>query len=175
LTDLWQELERLRSENAELRRRLGLQVNDPAEKEWTKPTRSFLQVGQPPLTADSSSAEKITCFRNLFRGREDVYAVHWINERTGKKGYAPAVEDPWNSRKGKPKKYLPLTDHAIHDHLVGEKVYRLFGGQKARVRSCIDTFSRLTREIIILLCILQYLHKQYPSHKHYADLSHQLR
>ena len=121
LTDLLQELKRLRSENAELRRRLGLQVNEPAEKEWTK-TRSVTQVGQPSLTADSPSWEKITWFRNLFRGRDDVYAVHWTNERSGKKGYAPAIEDPWNSGKGKPKKYLPVTDLAIHDHLVGDKV-----------------------------------------------------
>ena len=61
-------------------------------------------------------------FRNLFRGRDDVYAVYWTNERSGKKGYSPAVEDPWNSAKGKSKKYLPVTDRVIHDHLVGESV-----------------------------------------------------
>ena len=75
-----------------------------------------------PLTIGSPSADKIALFRNLFRGRGDVYPVYWISERTGKKGYSPAVEDPWSSGKGTPKQYLPLTDEVIHLHLVGERV-----------------------------------------------------
>jgi len=121
--ELRRELERLRKENAELRRRLGISVNQPTHSHDTKSEqRSLNESSIFSLTADSSSAEKISLFRNLFRGREDVYAVSWTNERSGKKGYSPAVEDPWNFRKGKAKRYLALTDQVIHDHLTGEKV-----------------------------------------------------
>jgi len=121
--ELRRELERLRKENAELRGRLGISVNQPTRRYDTKSEQQSLNESSIfSLTADSSSAEKIALFRNLFRGREDVYAVFWTNERSGKKGYSPAVEDPWNSGKGKPKKYLPLADKVIHDHLTGEKV-----------------------------------------------------
>jgi len=121
--ELHRELERLRKENAELRRRLGITVSEPTRSYETKPERRPLDVSSiASLTADSPSTDKIALFQNLFRGREDVYAVFWTNERSGKKGYSPAVEDPWNSGKGKPKKYLPLTERVIHDHLVGEKI-----------------------------------------------------
>ena len=70
--------------------------------------------------------EKIKLFRTLFRGREDVYAVFWFNERTGKKGYSPACEDPWSSKKGKAKNYLPLTDEVILSHLTGEKIIGVY-------------------------------------------------
>lgn len=30
--------------------------------------------------------EKISIFRNLFKGREDVFAKYWVSRRTGKKG-----------------------------------------------------------------------------------------
>jgi len=121
--EILRELERLRKENAELRWRLGSPVIQPTGSYYTKSEqRSSNNSPLISLTADSSSAEKISLFRNLFRGREDVYAVSWTNERSGKKGYSPAVEDPWNFRKGKPKRYLALTDQVIHDHLTGERV-----------------------------------------------------
>lgn len=61
----------------------------------------------------------------LFKGREDVYALFWMNEQTGKKGFSPACENPW-APKGKPKKYLPLTDQALHDHLAGKATIGIY-------------------------------------------------
>jgi len=122
-SDLREEVEQLRRENAALRRRLSLYVGDPSQTR--SPKTESVSIGIRPiasLTADSTSAEKIALFRDLFRGRDDVFAVYWVNEGNGKKGYSPAVEDPWNSRKEKPKKYLSVTDRVIHDHLVGERV-----------------------------------------------------
>ncbi len=121
--ELRSELERLREENAELRKLLSLSIHEPSRNYQQKfdPARvNTNPIGS--LTADSPAVEKIALFRNLFRGRDDVFALYWTNERTGKKGYSPAIEDPWNHVKGKPKKYLPLTDTVIHDHLIGEKV-----------------------------------------------------
>jgi hypothetical protein len=123
LEKMQRELDRLRKENFELRRRLGMSIAEPTLNYHARSKEPVLDDAPLPLlTADSSTREKITLFRNLFKGREDVYAIFWTNERSGKKGYSPAVEDPWNSAKGKPKKYLPLNDQVIHDHLVGEKI-----------------------------------------------------
>jgi hypothetical protein len=47
------------------------------------------------LTAESAAAEKITLFRRLFAGRQDVLPVRWDNRHTGKSGYAPACENEW--------------------------------------------------------------------------------
>ena len=131
LEEMQRELARLREENAELRRRLGMSVAEPTLSYGGKSEESPLGRGPVPLlTADSSTREKILLFRNLFRGREDVFAVFWTNERSGKKGYSPAVKDPWNSGKSKAKEYLPLTDQVIHDHLAGEKVIGCYPLQK---------------------------------------------
>ena len=116
------ELERLRKENAELRKRLGMSVAPQALNDHvTAEERAPLEL-LPSVTADSSTREKINLFRDLFRGRDDVYPIFWTNDRTGKKGYSPAAENPWNSAVGQPKAYLPLSDQVIHDHLSGEKV-----------------------------------------------------
>ncbi|TMA83462.1 MAG: restriction endonuclease subunit R [Deltaproteobacteria bacterium] len=107
----------------ELRRLLGLSVREPSRGYQEKSDQLPLKIEPTSsLTADSTAADKIALFRSLFRGRDDVYANFWTNERSGKKGYSPAVEHPWNSGTGKPKKYFPLTERVIHEHLVGEKI-----------------------------------------------------
>jgi superfamily II DNA or RNA helicase len=141
-----QEIERLRQENARLRRKLGIEASEPrADYSQSGPTsagadtrvaeiqeaRSYgryepISARPPQVGANLSAQEKIKLFRALFRGREDVYAVFWSNERTGKKGYSPACEDPWSSRKEKPKKYLPLTDEVILSHLSGERTIGVY-------------------------------------------------
>jgi hypothetical protein len=103
-----QEIERLRQENAQLRKKLGIKVSEPKSDynqsrpssvgadiivEETQDTRTYgghghsiSAAGSPGIDSNFSSGEKIKLFRALFRGREDVYAVFWFNERTGKKG-----------------------------------------------------------------------------------------
>jgi superfamily II DNA or RNA helicase len=139
-----QEIERLRQENAQLRKKLGVseakadysQTGSTAGSdiavEETQEARSYgrhglsTSAGPPRIDSSFSTQEKIKLFRALFRGREDIYAAFWFNERTGKKGYSPACEDPWSSRKGKPKKYLPLTDDVILSHLTGERIIGVY-------------------------------------------------
>ncbi|MFC1678708.1 DEAD/DEAH box helicase family protein, partial [Elusimicrobiota bacterium] len=122
-----QEIARLREENSNLKQQLGLAVAEPPVAYVTKSGELPLQApALPTVHSDSPSKEKITLFRTLFRGREDVYAVYWSNERTGKKGYAPACEDPWAARKGQPKKYLPLIDDVVSQHLTGRNIIGVF-------------------------------------------------
>ena len=126
--DPQEELARLRSENARLRNMLGIAVSEqiipPLIPEVAAADSSCEPL--PSVTVHSSTQEKIALFQALFRGRHDVYALFWVNERTGKRGYAPACEDPWTSMKGKPKRYLPLTNEVIQEHLSGTNTIGIF-------------------------------------------------
>jgi hypothetical protein len=46
-------------------------------------------VPSPPR----SSLEKVKLFRQLFRGRVDLYPTRFTSKKTGKAGYAPACFD----------------------------------------------------------------------------------
>jgi hypothetical protein len=46
-------------------------------------------------TSALSNADKITLFRSLFRGRDDVFPRRWENPKSGKIGYAPACRNEW--------------------------------------------------------------------------------
>ncbi len=74
----------------------------------------------------STVEEKIRLFRSLFKGREDVFALYWINERTGKRGFSPARADSYGTATKRKEKYLPLTDEVLHDHLSGTKVVGIY-------------------------------------------------
>ncbi len=135
------ELDRLRHENAELRRRLDRY--EPPPPQPLQSGESPLPPVTPPtplptLDSHSTSHDKIVLFRDIFRGREDVYPTLWQNEKTGKKGYAPACENPW-AGKGVPKKYRPLTDQVVQDHLSGKitiGVYPLLKDNTCRFLAC---------------------------------------
>ena len=83
------------------------------------------------VTNQSTEEVKITLFRSLFRGREDVYARRFESRTTGKSGYQPDCENEW--RPGicqKPKikcsqcdqrRFIPLSDEVIRNHLTGRK------------------------------------------------------
>ncbi|MHB8692114.1 MAG: TOTE conflict system archaeo-eukaryotic primase domain-containing protein [Solirubrobacteraceae bacterium] len=107
------EIERLRTENEQLRTLLKL----------AQQTQTVLAPSKaaPASSASSptSASEKVALVRRLFRGRDDVYALRWESARTGKSGYAPATAEGW-SRHG-PKTYLPLSDEAIERHLRGRE------------------------------------------------------
>jgi superfamily II DNA or RNA helicase len=86
-------------------------------------------IKNAPVTNVSSPLAKITLFRSLFRGREDVFPKRWDNPKTGKSGYAPACANEWVPRIcGKPevkcgdcpnRAFLPVTDEVLDGHLRG--------------------------------------------------------
>lgn len=82
-----------------------------------------------------NTLEKITLFRSLFRGREDVFAIRW--EKGDKNGYMPAYfYDPYRFRAHKmkggtfqnytDKSFLQLSDEEIVKHLNGEQLIGLY-------------------------------------------------
>lgn len=96
------EIERLRSENERLKAMLeafALKQASSLSRPPTKPASVARPGTSPALPAHQSQAtiaeQRISLFRSLFRGREDVYAVRWENKK-GKSGYSPACANEWN-------------------------------------------------------------------------------
>ena len=89
---------------------------------------NLFDVADPLPRVDNGSIprDKVDLFRALFVGRNDVYAVRWENERTGKSGWAPAVEGGWPAARRSGRHYLPLTDEVIAAHLSGRVMVGLY-------------------------------------------------
>lgn len=84
--------------------------------------------------------ERLTLFRSLFVGREDVYAARW--EKDGRKGWSPQVDrqpgQTWKEANAA-RQYRPLTDAVIHDHLSGRitaGMYPMLADDTCRLLVC---------------------------------------
>ncbi|MBU2602842.1 MAG: DEAD/DEAH box helicase [Actinobacteria bacterium] len=81
------------------------------------------------VTRASPAADKIALFRQLFRGREDVWARRWESRKSGHSGYQPACANEWTAGLCDKRRHrcaecvnrdlLPLTDEVIRGHLTG--------------------------------------------------------
>lgn len=79
---------------------------------------------------NSSPDTKISLFRSLFRGCDDVYPIRFESRKTGRTSYQPACSHEWVKglcEKGKvkyakcPNRYfLPVTDETVRYHLSGQ-------------------------------------------------------
>ncbi len=81
--------------------------------------------------------EKIKIFKDIFRGREDVFAVYWEKADKSASGYTPACLNEWKTglchklQRMKCKdcpnsKYAGLNDDYIALHLRGQKIYGIY-------------------------------------------------
>jgi hypothetical protein len=121
---------RLREENARLRRLLAAHSIPIPRLAPEKPPPAKAVEPAPPVDKEERARKRIALFRSLFRGREDVYARRWEND-DGRHGYAPAHVKDWKAinrsrpedRKEvaqKTRKFLPMTDAVIEQHLLGQ-------------------------------------------------------
>lgn len=72
-------------------------------------------------------------------GRDDLCALRWENERTGRSGCGPAVRGGWANARCRDRDYLPCTDEVIERHLAGTihaGVYPLLRGDACRLLAC---------------------------------------
>jgi len=134
LKEAHEECERLREENDRLRGMLG--ISDSTRNKNV--SQSSLNPKSPtPAPSEVYTPErKIALFRNLFRGREDVFAVRWEG-KGGKSGYLPAGEMDWHAihaakpedrkKVGRKTRILqPLTDEVIKNHLTGKQTVGIY-------------------------------------------------
>ena len=99
----------LRVENERLRDLLGLTDERSADPPvaWEPTLFSASQTVRPTVDRRSSPAEKIELYRSLFAGRDDVFALRWQNDRTGKSGWSPTVVGGWVNSKRPDRSYEP--------------------------------------------------------------------
>jgi superfamily II DNA or RNA helicase len=96
--------------------------------------------------AELSAASKVELFRDLFRGRDDVFAVRWENRAKGRSGYSPRCGNEWKPGVcHKPKvrcgsctnqAFASLGDRELRAHLQGRVVvgiYPLLPGDTCRL------------------------------------------
>ncbi|MGH9010477.1 MAG: TOTE conflict system archaeo-eukaryotic primase domain-containing protein [Acidimicrobiia bacterium] len=144
-SELLAEIDTLRAENARLRALLGFdgRAAEIVAAGWS-PT---LFTAEPhtavadPAGVDRSSprAAKVALFRTLFSGRDDVYALRWENQQSGKSGWGPAVRGGWGNARRPDREYLPFTDEVAERHLAGEVhagLYPLLRGDTCRLLAC---------------------------------------
>jgi hypothetical protein len=69
---------RLKAENERLRRMLGILDGKTStlNNSLSEPSQPFTQT-DIKLTNDSTTKDKVSLFRSLFRGREDAYPLRW--------------------------------------------------------------------------------------------------
>ncbi len=94
------------------------------------------QQSQITPTSDSYTPDqKIVIFRNLFRGRTDVFANRWQNKQ-GRSGYSVACNNEWvQGICNKPRvkcqdcshrQFTEINDQIIYRHLAGQQVVGLY-------------------------------------------------
>ncbi len=82
-----------------------------------------------------TNQEKLTLYRSLFRGRDDVYPRRW--EKNGKSGWTPAYSFDWDefnahrARGGTIKDFenktlLPVTNEVLLNHLLGKETIGIY-------------------------------------------------
>ena len=128
--------QRLKEENATLHRLLvenGITI--PARPR-SAPPPTVPNVYGAGVDEHSGKDAKISLFRSLFRGREDVYAFR-MRFKSGEWGYVPASIRDWKAvlsaeaalRKKvdqKTRKLLPLTDDVLRQHLEGKQTIGIY-------------------------------------------------
>jgi len=88
------------------------------------------------ISEEISSDEKAKLFKELFHGRTDVYAKHWLSRKTGKSGYSPVCKNEWVPKicqraivrcSACPnRELLPFDESAISKHLNGSLVVGIY-------------------------------------------------
>ena len=131
-----EESQRLREENARLRRLLAVHGIPIPQS----PSDDTLPIQTPEPAAVESKEDRarkrIALFRSLFRGREDVYARRWDNP-DGRSGYSPAALKDWKAiNSSRPedrkrvdqhtRKFLPLAELVIENHLLGKETIGVY-------------------------------------------------
>ncbi len=119
----------------ESRERLAALKTKLATSEAT-PAASSSQIIQSRADIPTTAEGKISLFRQLFRGRDDVFPLLWMSSKTGRRGYSPACGNEWvRGVCEKPRvkcsecpnqALLPLTDQVILDHLQGRHTIGIY-------------------------------------------------
>lgn len=123
------ECTRLQKENELLKQKLTTYGERPKIRQTIEKSEKPNQHLSTSISIHSPVENKIELFRNLFRGRDDVYPVLW-HARDGRKGYSPACKNEWDKAYCNKKKVkcgqcknrslIPVSNQTIFNHLAGK-------------------------------------------------------
>jgi hypothetical protein len=127
------QLERARGDAREELESLRLELEAASVRPYL-PSRPLLTgTNKLPRTR----TDKVTLFRSLFRGREDIFPTRFVSKRTGKAGYAPACANKFRPglcalRTGgkcgdcSNQAFIRVEDRMVVDHLQGRHVMGVY-------------------------------------------------
>lgn len=125
------EVQRIANLEAQIAALDAIQV-EPSGTVSAYPASTTLAHPAPPRPPE----QKLQIFRELFRGREDVYPTRFESATTGKAGYGPACANKFvrplcelpkvKCGDCKNQKFFPADDAAYRSHLMGEHVMGIY-------------------------------------------------
>jgi superfamily II DNA or RNA helicase len=129
-------LSRLEAEGEQARARLAALRVELASLAHAEPgIRVHLQT-KLPQPAPRTAEEKVGLFRQLFRGRADVFPTRFTSKKTGKPGYAPACTNKFvrgvcelprvKCGECPNQAFVPVDDAAVLAHLQGRHVMGVY-------------------------------------------------
>lgn len=108
---------------------------------------------QPIMKQHLSLEEKVSVFRNLFKGREDVFARRWYSRTSGKSGYQPVCRNEWDRQLCDKKKYKCVEcPNRLFKPLEYEDIYRHLEGKNPDGQDVIGTYAILADNTCNFLC-----------------------
>ena len=111
-------------------------------------------VTAPPIVKSYLSLEeKVDVFRNLFKGREDVFARRWYSRTTGKSGYQPVCRNEWDRQLCDKKRYrCTECPNRLFKALEYEDIYRHLEGKSPDGQDVIGAYAILADHTCNFLC-----------------------
>ena len=123
----------LQKEIAELEQTLAAKKLQLEELQTAIAKQAALASSSSGTNSNSSSEEKISLFRSLFRGREDIYARRFESKKSGISGYQPACRNEWVQGVCKKpcsrctnRSTMPITNDVVKNHLKGDIVMGIY-------------------------------------------------
>lgn len=108
---------------------------------------------QPIMKQHLSLEEKVSVFRNLFKGREDVFARRWHSRTSGKSGYQPVCRNEWDKQLCDKKKYkCAECPNRLFKPLEYEDIYRHLEGKTQDGQDVIGAYAILADNNCNFLC-----------------------
>ena len=112
-----------------------------------------ISVTQPVMRRHLSLEEKVDVFRNLFKGREDVFARRWYSRTSGKSGYQPVCRNEWDRQLCDKKRYkCAECPNRLFKLLEYEDIYRHLEGKTMEGQDVIGVYAILADNTCNFLC-----------------------
>ena len=134
-----------------------LKENDSLRKEVGR-LRALLNcngvsTAQPVMKQHLSLEEKVDVFRNLFKGREDVFARRWYSRTSGRAGYQPVCRNEWDRLLCDKRRYkCAECPNRLFKPLEYEDIYRHLEGKSPDGQDVIGAYAILADNTCNFLC-----------------------